>query len=418
MEDLLKKHLSSGTSATGWRAPAWSGWLALGVLAVIFGLLVWWLFFSPLSHPVRRNAAQQSRRTRRAVAVLMLLGTGVGSVGARWDELWHSMYSGFGNDFLWPPHMLLYGSLALTGAFAVSGLTLALRSAGGVRERFRAEPLMGLLGLISAYQIASIPSDLLWHRIIGPDISAWSLPHLLMALIGFGGKLAGMAMALSTLSERPWRPLSKGLSGMESVALAILGFAGLSLLQLGVTEWEWLDGPPKLILQRPVWAYPVVVLLVGITVAYLALYMTRRIGAATAVSLGMLLVHGAWVLYDRAAVSPGPIVAAHVILVLPALALDIWHARQAAQADSSRTLWGGTVLYAVVYLFVAFPYIAGFLTVPALNSAGRVQTAAACLAAAVVAGPMAARLGAWLAGFSNSATVAAPAATPRSAARS
>lgn len=402
MENWLRKYLSTGgATAGGWRAPLWSGWVALGLLVLGFSLLTWWLFFSPLSQraEAKRVQSSQTRSTRQVLAVLLLFGTVLGSMGARWDELWHRLYGGFGDDFLWPPHMLMYGSLGMTGGFALSGLIIALRGAGGLRERFRAEPLMGLLGLISAYQIASIPSDLLWHRIIGPDISAWSLPHLLLGLTGLAGKLAAISIALSTVAPHPWLSVRKGLSGMEAVALALISFEGLGLLQLGVTEWEWLDGSAKLILLRPVWTYPVVVLLVGMTCAYLALYATRRIGAASAVSVAMLLMQAAVVLYDRSVVKTGPILAAHVLLVLPALALDIWYARGAAQAESGRTLWGGAVLYVAVYLAVAFPYLARFLAVPVLNAAGRLETAALCLAAALIAGPLVARVGALVRGF-------------------
>src|SRR5437763_5410204 len=202
------------------RAPEWAGWLVLGALIAAFSLLVWWLYFSPLPYRVEPPAATaRTLRTRRRVAALALLAGALFIVGARWDELWHRMYGGFGNDFLWPPHLMLYGSLGLNGLFAGFGLGRALRGRGGLRERFRAEPLMGLLGLLAAYQMASIPSDLLWHKIIGPDISAWSLPHLLLALTSSGTMMAGLALALAGTGVQSWRPLWRGPRGGELIAL-------------------------------------------------------------------------------------------------------------------------------------------------------------------------------------------------------
>ncbi len=99
------------------RAAEWEGWLALGTLVVLFAFLGWWLFLSPLPRPIRPVAPSASvLRGRRWVASLMLVGGALGFVGTNWDELWHRLYGGFGNDFLWPPHLLIYGSLALNGA--------------------------------------------------------------------------------------------------------------------------------------------------------------------------------------------------------------------------------------------------------------------------------------------------------------
>src|SRR5438045_1018505 len=39
------------------RAPEWAGWLVLGALITGFGLLVWWLYFSPLPYRVEPPAA-------------------------------------------------------------------------------------------------------------------------------------------------------------------------------------------------------------------------------------------------------------------------------------------------------------------------------------------------------------------------
>src|SRR5688572_2157226 len=108
--------------------PEWTGWLALAILVSVFAVLAWWLFFSPLPPVVAQPRVSKAvLSTRRRVAVLMLLSGALATTGARWDKLWHRMYGGFGDDFLWPPHLLLYGALGLNAVFAALGLSTALR---------------------------------------------------------------------------------------------------------------------------------------------------------------------------------------------------------------------------------------------------------------------------------------------------
>ena len=378
----------------------WVGWLALTLLVGGFGFVMWWLFFSPLpSREPIRATSRYINRSRRALATLVLLSGVLFNVGARWDELWHRMYGGFGDDFLWPPHLLMYAALGMNGAFALMGLTFALRGQGGLRERFRAEPLMGLLGLISAYQIASIPSDLLWHEIIGPDLTAWSLPHLLLALTSSAALLTGVAIALSVVSDRSWRGIVAGLEPIELVALALVGTSTLLLLQLATTEWEWTEASgafQAILLQRPVWAYPVATLVVGVTSAHFALYTSRRIGAATAVAVGVLLAQVLTIAVYRVWFPPGPLLVSHLLLIPSAVGLDVWYALRAQRVDAALTRWAGAALYAMVYFAIAFPYLARVLPAPRFDMMAQFQSLAVGLPAAVVVTLVVARLGTWL----------------------
>ena len=381
------------------RAPEWQGWLALGLLVTVFGFLVWWLFFSPLEQPVQpRPPSPGALRARRLVASLMLFSGAVGFVGGNWDELWHRLYGGFGNDFLWPPHLLLYGSSGLNGVFAGLGLAIAFRGRGGLRERFRREPLMGLLGLISTYQLASIPSDALWHQIIGPDLSAWSLPHVLLMLTGSGARLAGLALALSALPVRPWRGLLSPLPWMEAVALGLLVEAGSGTLQFLGTEFEWADPTAA---QRPEWTFPVVVLVAGVVLAHLALYATRRVGAASLVAALVLALRLPVLWVDWAMLGHGPVLAATLLVLPPALALDGWYAVRRLRTSRQSTVdtlpaWGGALVYAVVFLAVALPYIARTMAVPRLDAIGSGEAVALGLPAALLAGLVASEVATWL----------------------
>src|SRR5262249_11677688 len=151
-----------------------------------------------------------------------------------------------------------------------------------LRARVRREPLLALLGLFAAYRVAFIPVDIVWHAAIGPDLIAESPPHVFGALLGLGFPIIGMALALSTIPRPKWRSFLDRPHLMEAVALGILAEFMLSWLQLFTTAWEWRG---DIALERPVWSYSVIVLLIGIAVAHLAAYSTRRIGAASAIAL-------------------------------------------------------------------------------------------------------------------------------------
>ncbi len=376
------------------RAPEWQGWLVLGGLVVAFAVLTWWLLFSPLRTRVR--PAPRSPKLYRAIAVLAF-GSGLAFVvGTAWDELWHRQFGGFGNDFLWPPHLLMYMSLGLNLCFAIAGLGFALRGRGGIRERFRAEPLLGLLGLVAAYQMASIPADLLWHQIIGPDLTAWSLPHLLLVVTTSGTWLIGLAIARATL-PRPtrWAPLS--LAPLDWLSLGFISVSCLMLLQLAVTEWEWVTSGDQalVLLTRPPWAYAVAVLLIGIATAHLALHATRRFGSATVVALLVLAVRWAVVEVDRASVSPPPVIGAHLLLVAPAVVLDLWYALR-RDRDLLFTRLLGSALYAAVFLVIALPYAQQVVAVPGLVAGEISASIGFGLLAALIGGVVFADVGAWV----------------------
>jgi hypothetical protein len=385
----------------GVRPPEWVGWLVLGGLVAVFGALAWWLFFSPL--PARRAPAaprvRNVARWRRVMAALVLLAGALLVVGARWDELWHRTYGlPLGEDLLWPPHLLIYASFALSCLFAAFGVRVVLLAEGSLRERVRAEPLLALLGLLGAYQLASVPSDVLWHEIIGPDLMAASLPHVVM-LLGTGAvQLVGVALALSGGRQSRW--LSQRIGVAEWVSLGLLALLGLGALQLFTTDWEWTQRP---LVGRPVWQYPVTVLLIGALLSHLALHAIRRAGAATALAVAVLVVHAATVLIDRILLPPGPALAAHLLLVPPAVALDAWYARRMRAAGTIATQVGGAVVYAGVFLLGAGLYVGRAMPWVVLGQDDWLVAVLVGLPATVVVALVASRVGRALAG-----TMAAP----------
>jgi hypothetical protein len=391
--------VSSRTPGSG-QVPEGDGWLALGALFVVFGTLVWWLYASPIDEDTGSTRPNgMGTRARFVLSALILLSGALFTLGARWDELWHRIYGGFGDDFLWPPHLMIYGALGLNSAFAGFGLAIAACGGGGVRARFRANPLVGLLGLISAYELASIPSDLLWHKIIGPDISAWALPHFLLELSSSAVLFIGLALALSTRPRRSWQV--GGRPGLvDLAALALLTISTLAMLQFGVTEWEWrIPGQFGLPFDRPVWVYPVVVLLIGAAESHLILHATRRVGTATALALIVLAAQWVLVAISRAALPPGPNLVSHLLLVAPALALDLWYASRLSKVESITTVAEGAALYALVALVTLFAAIQELMPYPSFSPRDLVVMLSVGLVGALLVAYAARALGAWLNGL-------------------
>ncbi len=147
------------------------GVAVLSGLILGFAFLTWWLYLSPDVRSSTLPVNARALAVRQGIGVLAVVSGMLFVTGAAWDEAWHRLY-GVGtavDDFLWAPHKLIYGSLFLTALFALGGLLLLLRGAGGLRQRFRSEPLVGMLALASAYLALSAPSDLslacdLWLR--------------------------------------------------------------------------------------------------------------------------------------------------------------------------------------------------------------------------------------------------------------
>ncbi len=97
-------------------------------------------------------------RTRYRLAFVVLLSFVLLRIGASWDELWHRLYGvPFGQDLLWPPHLLMYASFLLNVAMVGIGLSVGLRGRGSVRTRCRREPLLAALGLLAEVRVRIYP---------------------------------------------------------------------------------------------------------------------------------------------------------------------------------------------------------------------------------------------------------------------
>ena len=355
----------------------WTGVLVLSGLILAFAGVTWWLFLSPV--PARKKARLQSPPAivRQTVGLMAIVSGLLFVAGGTWDEVWHRLYGvgGAVNDFFWAPHKMLYGSMALTALFAVGGLLLMLRGRGDIRLRFRAEPLLGLLALASAYLAFSGPSDALWHIVYGLDITAWSLPHIIITSGAALVMLTTAAIQLAQLPAAPWRGLG-GLRLQEGLAALMMAAGMVVFTQAAATEWEGIQslGADRRLVDafwaRPEWLYPVVVLSVIAFFGHVALHATRRAGFATLVAVValalrylLLSLSGLW-----AAGEPLPL-KTHLFYLLPALALDAWYWLRRRDAESATTLVGGALASAAFGLLTVLPLVAAWMVYPRVNAA-------------------------------------------------
>ena len=391
-----------GGTATGGSLFVLGVSLFIGMLSA-FVALAGWLFFSRLPAGAQVLIARDPS-ARQIVAILVLIGVGLYAGGFFWDEVWHRVYGGFRDDFLWPPHFLIYSSLAMLAGFAGYGLRFVVAGRGSLRERIRTEPMIGLMGLVAAFLVVSVPSDLVWHQIYGKDITAWSLPHLTL----FGGSavvaLTGVGLQLSIVPSQPWRGL-RGLSAREWVAIGLLALAVVTIVQIGTTEWEGIPDPdvvgridlPNAFWDRPEWLYPVVVVAIGLFYGTLTLHALQRAGAATLVGalvLGFRMISLAAVAPEAAAYGLGA--TTHLLLLAPFVTLDVWYGVRRSQPNSATTLIGGNLLAVAVSLLAGLPLIGAAMAYPRVNANTLPGMVIVSVGMGLAAGWAGARVGDWL----------------------
>lgn len=255
----------------------------------------WYLLFRPIPASAdkadRTASSPLTRAHRQVMGLLLVVGTLLESIGGVWDEVWHNKYGiPFGEDFFWRPHILIYIGLGTIVMLAgVAWWALVVRGKGSLVQRFRADPLTGLLVLLGVVFLYSIPADPIWHAIYGSDLSAFSLPHVLLSFMTVLALVVGTGLYVSTLPARSWQgiwrftihdavPILAGVGGMASIMLLLTAdYFSLSAEQAarGV----------GLVFQRPDWVLPVFIAFGGTYFGALTTLTLRRYGAATVVAL-------------------------------------------------------------------------------------------------------------------------------------
>jgi hypothetical protein len=386
-------------------APLWLGIVVLGGIMLLFAALGWWLYFSPIDEPAPViDTSPQALRTRRIIGGLACVAGLSLAVALVWDELWHRIYGGFGDDFLWPPHLLMYGSFLLDAVFAAFGLSIALRRhTGSIRRRFRSEPAMSLLGLVALYEVASLPSDQIWHEIYGRDITAWSLPHLFIFGTAALMFLMACALLMSGRRDTQWESI-RHLKARDLPVVLLVSLATWIALIIGVVEYEWRFNPrlahalasAPTFAGRPGWAYPVVVLAIGILMSHFALHILRKPGVATFSAVLVLVGRLLYAAVGRAALPPGPEIISHAALVIPAIVLDLWYAWRLNDAHSRATLLGGIAAYWFVFSVIVLPFIVDRQVGPEISPSDALASVIIGAVVALLVGTGASALADWI----------------------
>jgi hypothetical protein len=341
----------------------WVGVALLMSTMAIFAGLCWWLFFSPLPAGRVKRSVQLPASSYLMLLAALVAGL-LSAMAVFWDETWHRIY-GFGavlNDFLWGPHKILYVSLGTLALIAGLSLYRAIRAdRSDVRAGFRTFPHIGMLGLAAAYLIASLPSDQVWHLVFGLDITAWSLPHIIL-LLSFGFAMISLA-AVFLVSSAPSRTfnLNHVLGGLA------LGIGGVLMLVL-VTEYDSVAPPTssgnfnqtlQIIAERPQWAYPVTLLAIGILLATVGVRLSRRFGVVTIAALFIGVFRTVAVTFFNASGQMG--VVSHWLVCVPMIGIDLWQLARKDKLNSLRFQSVGAVLSALVFMSVAIPVINAWL---------------------------------------------------------
>jgi hypothetical protein len=313
----------------------WAGVPQKGVVAFVIGLGVFlgltlacgWLAWRFLfrtesgeqagSHPMLLGPGQ-----RRLLALVMAMGSLALMVGGFWDEIWHRKYGlPFGEDLLWRPHLLIYFGLLMPPVLAAVTLVQIIeRGEGRLPQRLRSDPGMSLLVLLGAFLLLNVPADPIWHVIYGEDISAWSLPHLVLMLCAGLLALLGAFFQLSTVESREaWRPVW-ALPWAASFVLVFFTCALSIMAQVLIGDFA-AENPMALI--RPFWLLPTLITALAILMGTMVNHTTRSFGAATAVGLLAVATRFALVrVFNFGEISAGT----WLPIVPPLVALDLWYA--------------------------------------------------------------------------------------------
>lgn len=323
---------------TGERAlPFWIGVAVLLTVLMAFAGAIWHLLFRPLpaGQTVRQRPIQASYR--QALALLLAVAQYGFIVGAFWDEIWHRQYGvPFGEDFFWRPHLLMYFGIVVTMMLAFAGLYLVIRRGQGtLQQRFRGNPIMGLLVLLGGFLMYALVADPIWHEIYGEDLTAWGIPHLLLWMSFNSVLLLATAIHMTTQPRRTWGT-ARQLRLPDLLPLSMFAAISLTWNQFFITEW---DGGARFVLARPEWLLPVLIASGAAFLGTLANHTLRVFGAATL--SGLLALALRFALIRLFHVEQMMLVNAWV-LALPSLALiDLWYAYR-------RGVWVGASVAAAV----------------------------------------------------------------------
>jgi hypothetical protein len=186
--------------------------------------------------------------------------------GAYWDISAHAVSGREG--FFQPPHLMIYGGILLCMAlvaFAIGRKPRTLTWKAHLRtDKFAFGALVALM-----LQLSSGPFDELWHNMFGLDVSVWSPPHVILI---FGG--VAVCLYLSMLQVRE-------ATMTISVVRFLIVAGALLIVNVFLAEFEFPMPGWHISQQRPIWIFPLLMVLFTIIGGHAAQRSTHHKWAAT-----------------------------------------------------------------------------------------------------------------------------------------
>lgn len=327
----------------------WLQMVVFFVLVCAFLALYWHLLLRPLAPRLRQPEADVlSADSRQRIALILAGGNMALFLGAFWDELWHRNYGiPFGEDFFWRPHLLMYfgfGTSVVAGFWALYYLNRRLR--GSFQQRFRSNTIIGLLTINALFMLYALASDPFWHWTFGQDLSAWSIPHMILLTSVTLSSLVAVFTHSSTLRPGKWRTIAR-LKFSDAVPLLLLGAILMLWLQIMLIDWdqtlmgievEWLG------MYRPEWLMAANLLAGTTLLGVISTRVLRMAGAATALGLFALAARLVLIeLFNTDLLQH----AAWLTALLPLFAIDLW-AFYCIAIRSTEPGWRGTAAAVIV----------------------------------------------------------------------
>ena len=402
--------------------------------------LAWWLYLSKIEGSARKEKTSGERseklqfshpslltpgfsRLSYTLALLIGIAALLISFGTYWDISEH-IITGIvpgGEDFLWPPHLMIYAGFLLAllvalGGLAALGVPNLKAGINDPRRWVRRNPYVAATVLVAGYGVLSIPGDAIWHELYGIDLTAWSPPHIFLGLSAsflavFGAALLGRGERNGRREERGTAVLSLltplfSLLGFHSsradwrgvVQLLYLAMALLLFLPIGSVEWE-LGTVDGFVARRPIWLYPTIIGGASFFLLLLGRRMTSGPWTATVFALfyfGLRLAATSFA--DLVSGSPPRLT---LVFILGAFFVDLtcrWMARSGFRMRNWQTALAASGVFVAGYTAVAQPTIQYYLLqfLPSFTISDHLLTILFTFLLCAALYPLALGLGNWL----------------------
>jgi hypothetical protein len=318
--------------------------------------------------------AEDTRHTPTIPWYIWLAALAVTSaiVGIQWDISWHRS---IGRDaFLTPAHIAIYlcgilaalfcGYLIFSATFADNSLRAASVKVWGLRG-----PLGAFVAAWGGFaMLTSAPFDDWWHGAYGLDVKILSPPHIVLAL-GIFAIQAGVVMLVAAQRNRADTVLRR--AAFDWLFLYVGGM-GLLLLMSVTLEYT------GLLMQHNALFYQAMCITVPFVLAHFSAASGKRFAATAVAAIYTLFMMAlVWILpLFRAEPKLGPVYhqVTHfvpagfpLLLIVPALVLDLFWARFPAMNPWLKSLISG-LLFLAVFAAVQWPF-ANFLQSSAARNA-------------------------------------------------